>query len=81
MATFAFFMARHRADEVHNDLPNARSQLAADDRFGAFFVEAKTQVRAMDFRCVVIEDHAQQAVFEIFASVALDSLYNVWETH
>jgi hypothetical protein len=35
----------------------------------------------MDFRCVVIEDHPTQALFEIFASVALGSPYNSWETH
>jgi hypothetical protein len=35
----------------------------------------------MDFRCVMIEEHARQAVFEVFASVALRSPYNFWETH
>lgn len=80
-ATFAFLMARHRAAEAHDDLPNPRDQLATDGRFVPFFIQAKADVRAMDFRCVVIEDHAKQAVFEIFASVALNSPYNFWETH
>lgn len=81
VATFAFLMARHRAVEAHKDLPRARDQLEADVRFVPFFTQAKAEVRAMGFRCVVIEDHAQQAVFEIFASIALDSPYNFWETH
>jgi hypothetical protein len=74
-------MARHRAAEAHSDLPNGRGQLAIDDRFIPFFIQAKTEVRAMDFRCVVIADHVQQAVFEVFASIALNSPYNFWETH
>jgi hypothetical protein len=81
VATFAFLMARHQAAESHSDLPNGRGQLAIDDRFIPFFIQAKAEVRAMDFRCVVIADHAQQAVFEVFASIALNSPYNFWETH
>jgi hypothetical protein len=81
VTTFAFLMARHRAAEVHDDLPKGRAQLAVDDRFAPLFVQAKAAVRAMDFRCVVIENRARQAVFEVFASVALESPYNFWETH
>jgi hypothetical protein len=81
VATFAFLMARHRAVEAHDDLPTVRGQLAADERFTRFFANAKAQVQAMEFRCVVIEQHAQQAMFEIFASVALGALYNSWATH
>lgn len=80
-ATSAFLMARHRAAEVHDDLPTVHSQLAADDRFARFFDEAKVQVQAMDFRCVVIEHDAQQAIFEVFASIALGAPYNFWATH
>lgn len=81
VATFAFLMARRRAAEVHDDLPLGRGHLAADERFARFFADAKAQVQAMDFRCVVIEQDAQQATFEIFASVALGALYNSWATH
>jgi hypothetical protein len=81
VTTFAFLMARHRAAEARSDLPNRRGQLATDDRFAPFFSQAKAEVRAIDFRCVVIADHAQQAMFEVFASIALDSPYNFWETH
>jgi hypothetical protein len=81
VATFAFLMARHRAAEAHDDLPTVRDLLAADERFIPLFVEAKVQVQAMDFRCVVIEEDAQQAMFEVFASVALGSPYNFWATH
>lgn len=81
VATFPFLLARHRAAEVHDDLPTARDALAADARFVPFFIDAKADVRGMDFRCVVIEDAATQALFEIFASVALRSPYNFWETH
>lgn len=81
MATFAFLMARHAAAEAHDDLPTGRAQLAADGRFAPFFAEAKRRVQAMDFRCVVIEEDAQQAMFEVFASVALDAPYNFWATH
>lgn len=80
-ATFAFNLAASRAREVHRDLPATRDQLAQDERFATFFQAAKEAIRGMDFRCVVIEDHAEQALFEIFASVALASPYNTWETH
>jgi hypothetical protein len=81
VATFPFLLARHRAAEVRDDLPTDRGELEADERFKPFFTEAKEDVRAMEFRCVEIENHPLQAMFEIFASVALDSRYNFWETH
>lgn len=81
VATFAFLLARHRAGLKHGDLPTTRADLEADDRFFPVFVRAKEDVREMDFRCVEIEDHTEQALFEIFASVALGSKYNFWETH
>jgi hypothetical protein len=81
VATFAFRLARHGAAEAHDDLPVARAQLAADERFARCFAEAKARVQAMDFRCVVIEQDAPQAMFEVFASIALGAPYNLWTTH
>lgn len=80
-ATFAFRMAQHRArQEMHLTALN-REELAQHEDFRPLFREMKEAVREMDFRCVQIDDHPKQALFEIFASVALGSPHNSWETH
>jgi hypothetical protein len=80
-ATFAFQLARHRAHENLEGLPTRREDLEADERFVPLFQAAKDEVREMDFLCVVIADHARQALFEIFASIALGAVHASWRTH
>jgi hypothetical protein len=81
VATFPFRLARSRALKIHDDLPPARGDLEVHERFAPYLLQAKADVRAMDFRFVIIEDDAKQALFEIFASIAFDSPHNSWETH
>lgn len=80
-ATFAFRMARAEAMREHADLPTARAALAVHAAFAEYLERARERTRRMDFRCVRIEDDAQQAMFEIFASVTLGALHNEWRTH
>jgi hypothetical protein len=80
-ASFAFRLAIHDAESDGVDLPGTRAEMEAQADFAPYFQDAKARVRSMDFRCVVIEQAARQTVFEVFASVALGSLHNAWETH
>ena len=45
------------------------------------FKEMKERVRNMDVRAVEIRDSATQTVFEVYASLALDTPYNSFDTH
>lgn len=82
VATFAFQLARHRARERHGaELPEKRGELEEDPRFVPLFRVARLEVRAMDFRCIEVDDHDAQAHFEIFAGVALNAPHASSRTH
>lgn len=80
-ATFAFLLARLAAQAHPDPLPRGREALEADPDFTNYFKQAKQRVRAMAFQCVVVGEPARQASFEIYASVALRSPHNDWQTH
>lgn len=80
-ATFAFLLARRDAQVHPNSLPQGREALEAHPDFADYFKQAKERVRAMTFACVVVEEPGRQALFEIYASVALGSPHNDWQTH
>lgn len=65
----------------HSDLPSKRAELEVHLTFAPYFQAAKQRMRACDFRCVEIADPAQQATFEIFASLALGLPRELWKTH
>lgn len=80
-ASFAFRLAIHDAQSDSVPLVGSRAEVEADPTFAEYFKAAKDRVRGMDFRCVVVAEAARQAMFEVFASVALGSPHNDWETH
>lgn len=80
-ATAAFRLAVAKATADHADLPVTRELLALDERFVPYFKEAKAHLRDLDFRCVEIADPPKQAMFEMFASIALGLPREIWNTH
>lgn len=65
----------------HEGLPKNRAELEAHATFKPYFAAAKQRMRAADFRCVQLSDPPRQAMFEIFASIALDLPRKLWLTH
>jgi hypothetical protein len=49
--------------------------------FSQAFTEAKARIREMDYRYVEETDQTRQALLEIYASVALKTPYNDFNTH
>lgn len=81
-ATHAFRRAVADATTAgHLGLPGKRAELEVDPTFAPYFQAAKQRLRACDFRCVKIADPPQQAMFEIFASIALGLPPELWRTH
>jgi hypothetical protein len=80
-ATLAFRLAVAKATAAHADLPMTRALLERESRFRKYFIDAKSHVRDLDFRCIELADSPRQAMFEIFASVALGLPPELWRTH
>lgn len=81
-ATHAFRRAVADATTAgHLGLPGKRAELEVHPTFGPYFQAAKQRMRACDFRCVEIADPPKQAMFEIFASIALGLPHELWRTH
>ena len=49
--------------------------------FDRAFFEAKKRVAAMKIRVIGVEDQIEQALFEIYAHLALKTKYNDFGTH
>jgi predicted GIY-YIG superfamily endonuclease len=81
-ASFAFLVAKAEADKAGVDLKRTRKILEADKAFAEHFIEAKMNVAAMDVRFIELEGEIERTLFEVYASLALDTLlYNSFETH
>lgn len=78
-ASFAFILARKKALLNNVDCKRSRKQLQDCPDFA--FNEAKKRVRAMQFRCVEIEDSIEQTLFEVYAAVELETPHNSFEPH
>ena len=68
-ATFAFKIA------------GKRKELEQISGFNRGFVKAKKRVSKMNIRFVQIDDQNKQALFEIYAALALETSYNDFKTH
>ncbi len=81
-ATFAFLLAKDEAEKAGVDTAQYRAQLEADRKFAAHFNAAKLRVSEMDVRFIELAGPIERSVFEIYASLALDTLvFNSFETH
>lgn len=79
-ASFAFLLARDEARKARI-WARTRKALARDGRFKPFFGSAKARIREMSRHAVEIVDPQKQALFEIYAAVALRAKYCDFRNH
>lgn len=81
-ATFAFLLAKDEAENAGVNTAQYRAQLEADLQFAGHFKAAKLRVSEMDVRFIELAGPIERSIFEIYASLALDTLvFNSFETH
>lgn len=82
-AAFAFNIARFDAIAAGLAVVGTRDQIVALGGFDEHFTAARQRVRAMEFRCVEINDPAVSTIFEVYAAIALhtEGEFNLFETH
>ena len=80
-ATFAFNLAKEAAKEKEMNVNNkARVHLETDSVFSNLYLEAKERVSKMSIKVIKIDDPILQTIFEVYASVKLNTL-NDFDTH
>jgi hypothetical protein len=81
-ATLAFNIAKE-AVEHRQKIPKGitRKELEKAPGFNRLFFEARIRVAEMKIRVIGIEDQITQALFEIYAHLALNTKYNDFGTH
>lgn len=81
-ATFAFRLAKEEMASRKDILKGiTRRELETAPGFDRAFYEAKARVAEMKIRVIEIDDQVTQALFEIYASVKLNTKYNEFTTH
>jgi hypothetical protein len=80
-ATFAFILAKGNLGPHETGIIRSRRELQMDEKFSKKYLEKKEEVSKMKVRVIEIIDPAEQALFEIYASLELQTPYNVWENH
>ncbi len=79
-ATFAFRLLQEELGvATGHGAELSRAELAK--KYEIEFKEMKERVRSMDVRAVEIEDSETQTIFEVYASLALRTRYNKFDTH
>jgi hypothetical protein len=80
---FAFKLARAATGNLvaSYSKPGSRPDLMSRPEFSAAFRAAKARIRAMSIRFVDEPEPVAQALLEIYATVALDTPYNDFDTH
>jgi predicted GIY-YIG superfamily endonuclease len=73
-ASFAFLLAKEAAEKAHIHA-RSRKALARDGRFKRYFRKAKADIRRMSRHAVEVTDPRRQALFEIYAAVALRAMH------
>lgn len=81
-APFAFNLARENAIEKKIDVNKKRRvELQIDSNFSKLFSEAKERISKMSVRVIKIDDPITQTLFEVYASVKLNTKFNDFDTH
>ena len=79
-ATFAFILTKKQMN-VDEKSKITRNQLEDTTGFDQEFNEQKLRVRKMRIRLIQIDDQITQALFEIYAALALNTHHNDFGTH
>jgi hypothetical protein len=83
-AAFAFKLAREETGSLkaaYKKGTGSRKDLMLNSDFLAAFTSAKKRIRAMEYRWVEETDPTCQCLLEVYASVALATPYNDFDTH
>ena len=80
-ATFAFILAKEKANEQGIDINKNRNALESDSTFRNIFLEQKERVSGMKVRVIEINDPIIQTIFEVYVSMELNTEYNDFDTH
>ena len=80
-ATFAFILAIEKMENPEKKDKMSRADLQSEPDFSPKYAEAKIKVSKMRVRVKEIKKPVEQALFEIFAAMELNTPYNVWENH
>ena len=80
-ASFAFLVPKREAASAGLDIARYRAVLEADPEFVPHFDAARALVAGMDVQFVELADAITQTLFEVYASLALNTVeYNSFET-
>jgi len=79
-ASFAFMLAKENTINTET-VRRSRKDLQMDKEFSKNYFAKKDEVSKMKVRVIEIIDPAEQALFEIYASLEMNTPYNVWENH
>jgi hypothetical protein len=82
-AVFAFRLAREQTGltQATYRREGSRAHIEQDPVFAEAFRAAKVRIRAMHVRTANVSDPVTQALFEVYAAVALATPYNSFENH
>jgi hypothetical protein len=81
-APFPFLMAKDAAKEKGIDIiGKTRGELERDHTFKYLFTQSKNRVSKMSIRLVSVEDQITQTIFQIYASMELNTPFNDFNTH
>lgn len=78
-ATLAFRIAKQNTSTLQKKQTN--EQLMKDRDFVKEFEAAKDRIARTKIRVIEIEDQIEQALFEIYAALTLNTRYNDFSTH
>jgi hypothetical protein len=81
-ATFAFIIAKRKADSAGINIKRPRKELVLDPDFTILYLKAKERVSRMHVRVLEVKDPIEQTIFEVYASLILNTReYNNFNTH
>jgi hypothetical protein len=81
-ASFAFNIAKREAALASVNIKRTRAVLQDAEDFVPHFKAARARVAAMDVQFIELTDPVTRTLFEVYASLALDTAeFNSWETH
>ncbi len=80
-ATFAFLLAKEKAQKSGINSSGVRGEVEKDDAFKQIYYEMKERVSKMQIKVVEVLDPVEQTFFEVYAALELKTPYNDWGTH
>ena len=80
-ASFAFLLAKEKAQKLGHSIKAIRAKLEKEIFFKKIYSEEKNRVANMKIRAIQIDNPETQAIFEIYVSKYMKTRYNDFDTH